>query len=473
MCSVLKVELSILTLFEAPTVAELAQHVQQALHSEQGVIVPPLVPMPRAQAIPLSFAQQRLWVLEKLEPGNIAYLVPRVRRLRGVLQVRALAWALDSLVRRHEILRTTFQEHGGQPAQVIHAPGPVALPLHDLRGLAQADALQHARRLIEQELHQPCDLARGPLLRACLLRVQDHEHVLLLTMHHSISDAWSRTILFEELLTCYRASVQGRPHALPALPIQYADYASWQRQWLQGAVLEAQLAYWRRHLQGVTTLDLPTDHPHPALQSFRGAQMTRELAPALHAALMQVSLREQTTLFMTLLAGFQVLLARVSGQQDIAVGTPIANRSRAEVEGLIGFFTNTLVLRTDLSGDPSFREVLGRVREVALGGYSHQEVPFERLVEELQPARDLGRTPLFQVMFLLQHATAPREQVGELVLEGFAAESVTAKFDLTCSVVEGRSEEHTSELQSRQYLVCRLLLEKKKETTLPGYDDYG
>ncbi len=348
-----------------------------------------------------------------------------------MLHRKALHEGLQELIQRHEILRTTFQKREDLPVQVIHAEEVLHLPVVDMQGLSQEERSQQVHRLIQQERQQPFNLAKGPLFRTLLVQLAPEEHVLLMVMHHIISDAWSNKVFFQELTSLYQAFVAGRLSPLQPLPIQYADYAVWQRRWLQGAVMDAQLGYWKRQLAGASALDLPLDHPRPPMQTFQGASQRLHLPAALSQGLLRLSQQENVTVFMVLLAAFQVLLARYSGQTDICVGTPIANRTRAELEGLIGFFVNTLVLRTDLLGNPSFQQLLTRVREVALGAYMHQDVPFEHLVEELQPVRDLSRSPLFQVLLSVQQATEQREVPDELTLETLKIEHATAKFDLT------------------------------------------
>src|SRR6185312_6667979 len=324
----------------------------------------------------------------------------------------------------------------GQPVQVIGSGESFRVPVAELSGLLPSQREVEARWLAQQEARRSFDLAHGPLLRAALLRLNKDEHVLLVTMHHIISDGWSMSIFVRELTALYNAFVQGQPAPLPELPLQYADFAAWQRQWLQGEVLESQVRYWTEQLSGLTPVELPTDYPRPAMQTFQGANRRMVVPAELSEELKRLSQREGVTLFMTLLAAFQVLLARYSGQSDIAVGTPIANRHRTEVEGLIGFFVNTLVLRTDLSDNPSFREVLARVRDVALGAYAHQDVPFEKLVEVLQPERDLSRSPLFQVAFSLQNVPRPTEPLRGITLNPLKYENTTAKFDLTLAVTD-------------------------------------
>jgi amino acid adenylation domain-containing protein len=432
-------ELPLQYLFEAPTIAEFASCIEQALHGERHVEAPSLslTPVPRSQDFPLSFAQQRLWFLDRLEPGNTVYLVPRVQRFQGSLQVRALQQSLLMLEQRHETLRTTFEEQAGEPVQRIHAAGSLHWPLVDLSGLAASERMPQARQLIEQASGQPCDLQRGPLWRVMVVRVQQQEHLLVSIMHHIICDAWSNEIFSRELRVLYEAYEAGHPSPLAPLPLQYADFALWQRQWLEGEVLEEQLGYWKRQLAAAPSLELPTDFPRPPRQTFHGALLSQVLPSSLQEKLIGLSQREEVTLFMLLLAAFQVLLARYSGQEDISVGTAIANRSQPQVQGVIGFFLNTLVLRSDLAGNPSFQEVLRRVKEVALGAYAHQEVPFERLVEELQPQRDLSRSPLFQVMFGVQQLAGSIESATGQTSDDLQllAERRTTKFDLTLNMI--------------------------------------
>jgi len=392
----------------------------------------------RVQQTPcvLSFAQQRLWFLTQLDLGSTAaYNIPAAVRLKGVLDVGVLEISLNKIVSRHEALRTTFTQAEGQPVQAIAPSLTLVLPIVDLQELPEAKREAEVHRLVRKEAQRSFNLENDPLLRVTLLRLGEAEHVVLFTMHHIISDGWSMGVLIKELVTLYEAFSTGLPSPLPELPIQYADFAVWQRQWLQGEVRSSQLAYWKEQLNGATTLlALPTDRPRPAVQSFHGGRQTWALSLDLSQALMNLSQQQGVTLFMTLLAAFQTLLYRYTRQDDICVGTPIANRNRAEIEGLIGFFVNTLVLRTDLSGNPSFVDLLSRVREVALGANAHQDLPFEQLVEELQPRRDLSHTPLFQVMFVLQNAPIPSLEFKGLNLTPLVVESSTAKFDLTLSL---------------------------------------
>jgi len=434
----LQLELPLRTLFEAPTVAGLAGRIETARQAGESLQAPPMLLISRDGELPLSFAQQRLWLLDQLEPDSAFYNMPQAIRMSGALNAEALRQTLESIVVRHEALRTTFVEVDGRPTQVIPPAPNVAMPIIALNELPEGEREVEVSRLANEEAQRPFDLARGPLMRATLLRLDEEEHVLLLTMHHIVGDGWSYGVFVRELTALYEAFNQGRPSPLPELPIQYVDFAHWQRQWFQGKVLEEQLAYWKQQLgDDLPVLELPTDRPRPAVQTFRGARQSAMLSKSLLEALRTLSRQEGMTVFMTLLAAFQTLLSRYANQDDIVVGSPIANRTRAELEGLIGFFVNTLVLRTDLSGDPSFRQLLGRVREMALRAYAHQDLPFEKLVEELQPERDLSRNPLFQVMFVLQNAPARALKLSGLTLRPLAVDSGTAKFDLTLFMFEG------------------------------------
>ncbi|HYG81326.1 MAG TPA: amino acid adenylation domain-containing protein, partial [Pyrinomonadaceae bacterium] len=405
-----------------------------------------------ARRNPVSFAQQRLWLVDQLMPGEPVYNIPAAVRLRGPLDAAALARSLSEIVRRHEVLRTTFAEVEGLLVQLVGGAEELSLPVEDLTRLPEDEREAEALRLSNEDARRPFDLARGPLFRASLLRLGEEHHVLLVNMHHIVSDGWSLSVLIRELTTLYAAFSRGEESPLPELPIQYVDFAKWQREWLQGSVLEEQLTYWRRQLGDIPpALELPADRPRPAAPSHRGATITAAVSRQVTDRLNELSRREGATLFMTLLAAFQALLHRYTGQADIAVGTPIANRNRAETEGLIGFFVNTLVLRTDLSGDPSFRELVGRVREATVGAYDHQDVPFEKLVEELQPERGLSRQPLFQVMFGLQNAPRPAPSAPGLEVTPVKVGNRTAKFDLTLTAAEGEaglalSMEYSSDL---------------------------
>src|SRR5579862_8430167 len=388
--------------------------------------------------LPLSFAQERLWFLDQLHPGSAAYNIPAAVRLRGELQPAALAQAFREVVRRHSVLRARFLYGGSEPAQVIaEVPPPAPLPCLDLSALPDGPRHAEQLRLVAAAAARPFDLQTGPLVRSAVLRLQPAEHVVLLTMHHIVSDGWSMGLLIRELAALYATFVRRQPSPLPALAIQYADYARWQRAWLSGAVLDRQLAFWRQALAGVPVVQLPTDRPRPPAESFRGAERRLLVDGAAGAPMLELGQRLGATPFMSLLAVFAVLLSRVSGQVDVAVGTPSANRIRAELEGLIGFFVNTLVLRIDLAGELSFADLLARVRQVSLAAFAHQDLPFEKIVFELQPERDLSRSPLFQVMFALQDGFGSRLALPGLSLEGLPASSGVAKFDLTLSLTTG------------------------------------
>jgi amino acid adenylation domain-containing protein len=391
----------------------------------------------KPRMFPLSFAQQRLWFLDRLEPGSHHYGIPFAVRLSGTLDRAALEKSFREIVQRHEALRTTFQAREGEAVQLIGSAPELPLVVVDLSGLEGAAREAEVRRLTAEDVAAPFELERGPLIRWKLLRLSDAEHILLLSMHHIVSDGWSIGVFVRELAALYGAFLAGRPSPLPPLTVQYSDFALWQRDWLQGEVLEKQLAYWREHLAGApAALDLPTDRPRPPTQTFRGAQLPLKVSQDVTQALNALGRKEGATLFMTLLAAWQVLLHRYSRQDELVVGTPIANRTRAETEGLIGFFVNTLPLRTRLGGDPRFSELLGRVRETALGAYAHQDVPFEKLVMDLQVKRDLSRSPLFQTMFILQNAPLQPLALPGLTLTNLEIDSDTAKFELTLTMVE-------------------------------------
>jgi acyl carrier protein len=432
-----QVETPLRRLFEAPTVAGLAEGIEAARQAGQALLAPPILPVPRDGDLALSFAQQRLWFFDQLEPGLSAYNIPASVRLKGPLNLGALEQSLNEIVKRHESLRTTFGQVEGRPTQVIAPSLTIKLPVIDLRQLPASKREVEVRRLVTAEAQLPFDLSQGPLLRGTVLRLGDAEHVGLLTMHHIVSDGWSTGILVREMVTLYGTFCAGGSSPLPALPIQYADFAHWQRQWLQGEVLETQIAYWKQQLAGAPALiDLPTDYFRPAVQTFRGAHQSLVLPKHLQEGFKALSRQEGATQFMTLLAAFKVLLCRYTGQDDLIVGTPIANRNRLETEWLIGFFVNSLVLRTDLSGNPSFRELLRRVREVCLGAYGHQDLPFDRLVEELHVKRDLTRNPLFQVMFVLHNTSLRTVELPGSTLSPVEGDSETAHFDLTLEIAD-------------------------------------
>ena len=398
---------------------------------------------------PASFAQQRLWFIDQFTPGRATYNLPSALRVRGKLDLEVLKRTVEEIVRRHETLRTRFVTVGGEPQQVIEDHVNIELPVLDLTGVAGEEEREaEAMRLAREEAQQPFDLKQAPLFRGKLLRLGALNHVLLFTMHHIISDAWSMGVLVEEVSVLYGAFSAGQPSPLPDLPIQYADYSVWQREWLEGGVLEEQLAYWKQQLGGSGMLLLPTDHPRPTLQSQNGATGEFVIGASLTQRLRKLAEEQGATLFMVLLAAFQTLLYRYSGQDDIAVGTPTAGRSSDETEKLIGFFINTLVLRGDLSGAPSFIELLQRTKEATLEAYAHEDVPFEKLVEVLSPERNLGSTPLFQVMMVLQNAPESDLRLGAATLQPFnIVDNGTSKFDLLLQFGEDSSGKLTGSLQ--------------------------
>ncbi len=432
-----QIELPIRTLFDAPVIAALGQEIEKILKGGTTTASLPLRPVPRGIELPLSFAQERLWFLDQLAPNNPFYNISAAVRINGPLNEKALERSLSEIIKRHEVLRTTFTFTDERPHQHVHPPQDTALPIIDLSGESQEEQTAQVLRRSKDEARTPFDLGEGPLLRATLLRLAEEESVLLLTMHHVVSDGWSMGILIRELTGLYEAFVKGQPSPLPELAIQYADFAVWQRSWLQGEALFRQMAYWKEQLAGAPpSLDLPTDHPRPEEQTFRGAIETVVFPKTLTQKIKALCQREEVTLYMFLLGAFQVLLSRYTGQNDIAVGSPIANRNRRDTEGLIGFFINTLVMRTDLSGNPSFQEVLKRVREVTLGAYANQDLPFERLVDELKPVRDLSRQPLFQVLFAFQNTPRTKLEVAGLTFSGVAVEKQTVQFDLNVAMAE-------------------------------------
>ncbi len=436
-CKAIQVELSVRALFEHPTIAELAETIEIWKQADRGVEIPPILPAAAEGEVPLSFTQERLWFLDRLDPGSPVYNLPAFVRIHGKVDVEVFERCLDEIASRHASLRTTFVDKAGEALQRIAARIRVPVKIVDLSGGPREEAGMEALRLAGEEYMEPFDLGAGPLLRVTLYRTAAEESLVLLVMHHIVSDGWSLGILVREIAALYPAFSAGEPSPLPALQIQYPDFAAWQRETLRGAVLATELDYWKEQLNDLPPLlPLPTDHPRPALQSSRGASFSFEVPHALTAELNALAQQENVTLFMLLLAAFQVLLARCTGQTDIPVGVPIANRPRAELEPLIGFFVNTLVLRGDLSGDPSFQDLLVRVREVALGAYAHQDLPFELLVDALQPQRNLAVSPLFQVMFVLQNTPGQAIELPGLTLTSLELPTQTAMFDLTLTAVE-------------------------------------
>ena len=466
--SLFGLDLPLRCLFESPTVAELSKTIEGIGDWGLGIgdwglgqILPSTqYPVPSTQYLPLSFAQARLWFLNQLDSETATYNLPETLHLTGFLNIAALEMALLEIRQRHEALRTTFQMVNGSPVQRVGGVGSVgsvgreditpqsphpshtppslfSLPIIDLQHLPLEEQSIEVKRLANQEASRPFNLSNGPLLRVTLLRLEAQSHVLLLVMHHIVSDGWSMGIFVHELSVLYEAFCAGEPSPLPELPIQYADFAHWQRSWLTGDVLEKQLSYWKQQLAGAPPLlELPSDRPRPSVQTFRGGSEHFQLTQDLTQKLKSLSQKSGVTLFMTLMAAFVTLLSRYSGQDDIVIGSPIANRNRSEIEPLIGFFVNTLVLRTQLQGNPTFVELLEQVRETALDAYAHQDFPFEKLVEELQPQRSLSHAPLFQVMFVLQNAMMEKLELSGLTITPLELEDVTANLDLTLSMEE-------------------------------------
>jgi amino acid adenylation domain-containing protein len=426
----LGLELPLQLMFSAPTVAELGAEAQR--EAQAGAAAVRLEVLPRPALLPLSSSQERLWFLDQLEPGLTVYNQPVALRLEGELDVGALERALGELVARHEVLRSRFGIEDGQPVQLIDAPAPLALAVEDLGGLSAAEQEEQVSVLARSEALAPFDLARGPLVRMRLLRLGDSEHVLLATMHHIISDGWSMSVVTRELGALYEAFLAGAGSPLAPLPLQYADYAVWQRERLAGGEAARQLGYWREQLAGApAALELPTDRPRGLAQDFAGAQVRLRVSAEVCAGLEAVARREGATLYMVLLAAYQLVLSRWSGQEEVVVGSPVAGRTHRELEGLVGFFVNNLAMRGDLSGDPTFSELVGRVRATALAAYGHQDLPFERLVAELQPVRDPARHPLFQATLTLQNTPEVVMRLEGLTLRQLPAEPEGSVFDLS------------------------------------------
>ncbi|HEX8906787.1 MAG TPA: condensation domain-containing protein, partial [Longimicrobiaceae bacterium] len=386
---------------------------------------------------PVSFAQQRFWLIEQVDPGNPVYIVPLALRLSGRLDVPAMERALGEIVRRHGTLRTTFAEAGGATVQVVAPFDGFTLPVEDLSALPEEEREAEVQRLAAEDAARPFDLGAGPILRARVLRLGDDDAVLLACMHHIVGDAWSNTVFFREMSALYTAFRKGEESPLAPLPVQYADYAAWQREQMQGRGLERQLEWWKERLAGAPpVLELPTDRPRPAVRTQRGATVPFELPREFQERLQALANADGATLFMVFLAAWQVLLSKYAGVEDVVVGSPIAGRNRAEVEGLIGLFINTLVLRTSLAGDPTFRELLGRVREATLGAFEHQEVPFEHLVAEIAPERTLAHSPLVQVTFTLQNVDPSRVGLPGVRAQAVGRQLQSTNFDLSLDVIE-------------------------------------
>ncbi|HET7113193.1 MAG TPA: condensation domain-containing protein, partial [Pyrinomonadaceae bacterium] len=432
-----QIDLPIRSLFENSTVASLATVIENARQTAQ----PPILPVSRTGPLPVSFAQQRLWLLDQLTPGTSAYNIIGGMHLHGDLDLAAFEQSLNAITARHEILRTTFSSIDGRPVQIVSEAQAISPTIVDLRGDSAVERETKLHEFANEELNQPFDLSRGPLLRVGLVRLTDDDHVALVTMHHIISDGWSINIFVNEFVEFYKAFRNGDTPKLQALPIQYADYSNWQREWLREGVIQEQLDYWRRKLTGeLKMLELPADYPRNGEPALRGERLTQTFSPELSQALRELSRREGVTLYMTLLGAFKTLLFRYTKQDDVTVGTAIAGRNRAEVENLIGIFINMLVLRTDLSGNPTFLELLRRVRNVTLEAYAHQNVPFERLVEEMQPARVLSRSPFFQIAFGVDYQPVRKFTLPGLELSPLTFPTELSRYDLTLWVFESDPE---------------------------------
>ena len=440
------VTVDFIDVYDYSTVRSLCRHIESLKASKPKPVIAgsslqtsSIQPVERGKHLALSCGQQRLWVIDQHDMGSPVYNIPTDVRLAGCLNIHALEKSLNEIIRRHEILRTTFVAVDGKPYQVIAPAMTLPLPVVDLSALPDGERETRVRELATEHARMPFDLSIGPLLRVSLLRLFGDEHVLLLTMHHIISDGWSSGVLIREITTLYNAysGMKGAP--LPDLNIQYADFAQWEHEWLTGQDLQPDLSYWKEQLAGAPALlELPMDRPRQGVQTFAGARQYLRLPKQLVETIKEIGKREGATLYMTLLAAFQTLLHRYSGQADINIGTPVANRNRVETEDLIGFFVNTLVIRTDMSGDPRFTELLRRIRNVALGAFAHQHLPFDRLVEELQPERNLSHTPLFQVVFVLQNTPMDPVEVSGLVISPYEVDRGTSMFDMTITLGETR-----------------------------------
>ncbi|WP_157657032.1 condensation domain-containing protein, partial [Burkholderia ubonensis] len=397
---------------------------------------------PRNEPLPLSLAQQRLWFLDRFEDTGAAYHIPGALRLRGTLDVDALRATLDRIVARHEALHTTFASANGQPVQVVRPASAFTLGHVNLEDTPAADREQVLGELASHESHAPFSLEAGPLIRGVLVRLQPDEHVLLVTMHHIVSDGWSIAVLVREVGTLYAAFSTGQADPLPALPVQYPDYSQWQRQWLSGETLQRQIAYWGEQLAGSPVLlNLPTDRPRPHVQSYAGGIVSLDIDATLTSRLQTLARKHDVTLFMLLLGAWSILLGRLSGQDDVVIGAPVANRQRPELEAMIGLFINTLALRIDLSDDPDLATLLARIRQTTLDAYAHQELPFEQVVEVVQPVRSLSHSPLFQVMFTLQNTPHSELHLPGLSLASYPLPRATSQFDMSLSL-----EEHAGSL---------------------------
>ncbi len=434
---IFKQKIPLQVLFEFPTASSMAKHIGRNLKQYDDTQYLSIPQVLRNRTLPLSFAQQRLWFLNVLDPDSSVYNISSVYKLTGAVNRLALENSLKFLVERHESLRTVFSDEDGIPYQLVNSCPDFKLKYVDLKNSPDSIRKDEALSIAKKESLKPFKLSKGPLIRPLILRINESEHLFVLVIHHIISDGWSTGVLFKELSICYNAYIEDKNPKLPDLPIQYADFASWQRNWLQGETLKRQISYWKEQLAGIPpVLDMPTDRPRPAVMTYNGAMETFVFPNALAKALKVFSNNEGVTLFMTLFAAFNVLLYRYTDQDDIVVGAPIANRNREDIEGLIGFFVNTLVMRTDLSENPGFKTLLRRVKKTALDAYSHQDIPFEKLVEELQPERNLSHSPLFQVMFNMLNIPKSNFDFSTFKVEQKLLGTEMSKFELTLSIHE-------------------------------------
>ncbi|MGD9488073.1 MAG: amino acid adenylation domain-containing protein [Calditrichaceae bacterium] len=435
-----KTDIPLRILFEHPVISDLAEALSEISVKNSSSAAPPLAPTERKAGIPLSFAQQRLWFLDQLEPGNIFYNIPSALVLKGRLDLNALEKSVQTIISRHESLRTVFKTIDGKPEQIILQDSKFRLKAVDLSSIDEPVKSQQAKDLATKEAKKSFDLTSGPLFRVLIIKLSEQSHLSVFALHHIIADGWSVKLLIDEIAVCYDAYTSGHEPLLSDLPVQYADFAQWQQGWLKDDVLEQQIAYWKEKLGGSPPLlELPTDRPRPAVQTFNGATETIEISEDLTGKLIKLSRRENCTLFMTLLAAFQTLLHRYSRQKTILVGSPIANRTHPEIERLIGFFVNTLVFRADFDDDPDFIELMKQIRETALKAYSYQDLPFEKLVEELHPTRDMSHSPLFQVAFVLQNLPVSSIELSDLVITPYETETITSKYDMTLTMIEGEA----------------------------------
>ena len=436
-----RVDLPVSAIFEAPTVKALALFLDGQSHQIKSTCPPPIVHFADQEDAPLSFSQLRQWYLDLLEPGTPAYNIPLAYRLKGPLNETALTKAFEEIIKRQQGLRTIFKKQNGLPVQIIKPPQPFTPEIIDLKGFPESGRQAEALVLCNRECHRGFNLAQGPLLRVLLIRLDPNDYVLMLTVHHIVSDGWSMGVIMGDFISLYNDYASDRSPDLPELQIQYTDFSRWQREWVESKAIRPQINYWRHQLKGLSEgLDLPTDRPRPPIQSYRGASESLILGQDLFDAMRSLSRKNGVTLFMLMLAGLKTLLYRYTHQGDISVGTFIANRNRGEIEGLVGFFINTLVLRTDLSDNPSFETLLGRIRETALGAYAHQDLPFEKLLEEVKPERNLSRTPLFQVLMVLQNMPLPPLELPEMVCAPIELETFRSNFDLTLWLYEKKAE---------------------------------